>query len=125
MSRDRIKVPNPFSLISSFLPTKKKDNHVNELDIIDKNKTKNKIKRKGSINFEEELVYLGFVYNSTKNDYISYRYAAIPELFLFWNTEINDISMYYEKKLLSKINFLPNSRVFIEIFIKKTIENLK
>lgn len=125
MSDNKFKVPNPFSLISSFLPKKKKDEAVYEIESEEPNEKKSKAKKRGNINFHDEVMELGFSFSRQKDNYSCYKYLAIPTLFLFWNTETNYISMYYEKKLLSQINFVPNNRLFIEMFIRKTIENLK
>ena len=124
MSDNKLKVPNPFSLISSFLPKKDKGKPTYEIEV-DEPKKKSKIKKRGSINFHDEVIELGFVFSREKGNYSSYKYIAIPTLFLFWNTETNYISMYYDKKLLSQINFLPNNRIFIEMFIRKTIDSLR
>lgn len=115
----KIKVVNPFSLISSFLP-KKKEEPVYEIEVDDKPKKK----KRGSFDFEEVVKECGFSFVKFKDGYSSYRCVAIPELYLIWNTQTNSVSIIYEKKLLSKTNFLPNNRIFTEIFIKKTIENL-
>jgi len=120
----KFKVPNPFSLLKNFVPEKKKEvEYFYEIDKDDKPKKKKK--KKGNVDWDEEMTSLGFSFLQLKDRYKIYRYDAIPSLFVFWNTLTNEISMYYEKKILTKINFMPNNRLFIEILVKKTIENLK
>lgn len=123
MSGKKINVPNPLSLISLF-SKKDKPKPEYEFEVEKDDKKASKKKRKGVVDFDEEMSSLGFSFVREKDNYRIFRYVAIPTLIVFWNTKINDVSVYYEKKLLSKINFVPNNRLFIEIFIKKTIENL-
>lgn len=125
MKDKKLNVPNPFKIFNNFLPPKK--DHVYEVEVEKEKKEKAKhlkVKR-GSFNFEDELIELGFEFFRFKNNYNTYKYIAIPSLVLFWNVDTNDICIYYEKAVVSRINFLPNNRLFVEIFVKKTIENLK
>ena len=124
MGDNKFKIANPFELISSFLP-KKKNREEDEIKVNNPKEKKHRLIKRGSVNIHDEVIELGFVFLKQKNDYGFYKYLAIPTLFLFLNTETNYLSMYYGKKLLSQINFIPNNRLFIEIFVKKTIENLK
>lgn len=119
MSR-KLKIPNPFSLISNFVQKKEKE-VIYEIEV---EKPKKK-KRNGAVDLDEEITQHGFEFHKSKNNFSSYKYVAIPNLFLFITHETSEISIFYDKKLLSKVNFIPNNRLFIEIFIKKTIENIK
>ena len=125
MSKDKINVPNPFKIFNSFLPPKKDPVYEVEVEKEKKEKVKHVKVKRGSFNFEDELAELGFEFFRFKNYYNTYRYIAIPSLVLFWNVDTNDIYIYHEKAVVSRINFLPNNRLFVEIFVKKTIENLK
>lgn len=117
----KFKIPNPFDLIRVF---NQKNTNTDIIKDSETNEEKTKKTRKKGIDLDEEFKELGFEFIKIKDKYRVYKYVAIPTLFLFWNTEISDISLYYDKKLLSKINFVPNNRIFIENLIKKTIENI-
>jgi len=125
MSKGKINVPNPFKIFHSFLPPKKYPVYEVEVENEKKEKVKHVKVKRGSFNFEDELIELGFEFFRFKNNYNTYKYIAIPSLVIFWNVDTNDICIYYEKAVVSRINFLPNNRLFVEIFVKKTIENLK
>lgn len=125
MSKQKLNVPNPFKLISNLVSSQKEPIYEVEVEKEKKERVKHVKVKKGKFDFEEELTELGFEFIRFKNNYNSYRYIAIPSLILFWNIDTNDVCIYYEKSLISKINFLPNNRLFVEIFVKKTIENLK
>lgn len=73
--------------------------------------------------FVDEIKELGFEHYNHKNNFMVFKYIEISSIFLFFNTNSNDVSLYKDKILLTKINFVPNNRLFIEILIKKTIEN--
>ncbi len=121
MNDKKMKVVNPFSLIGNFL-SKKSDADKESGENTD---AKKKRVKRGTFNLDEELTdELAFMFIQSKNNFNSYRYIPIPELYLFWQTETDEISIYYAKKLVGKINFIPNSRLFLEMFVKKTIEKL-
>jgi hypothetical protein len=117
------KIPNPFNLIKAFQKPKKEPEIYVEYDAPDKPRKKLK---KGQFDFEEHLLHeLGFSVESVSDTQTIYYCEVIPHLKIMWDIENSLIYMYAGDNLYGKINFVPNNRIFTDMFVKKTIYNLK
>ncbi len=119
----KLKIINPFKLMNDIFPAKEKE-PVYEIEVEKEKKQKVK-KKRGDVDLDFEFKELGFEFNYQSGDVSIYNYVSIPDIYLFWNKAENYISLSLGKILLSKVNFIPNNRLFIEMLIKKTIENIK
>ena len=84
---------------------------------------KNDLRSGNNFDFEVYLTSHGFVLKSDKDNVVFY-VNVYNNVMLTINREKSTVTMFSTKELFSKINFIPNSPLFTDIYVTKTIESV-
>lgn len=111
---------NPFKLVNAFLGTEK----VKPIKKVTEPPKPKKKRGRTEYHFAEYITEMGFIHTKDAKDYSIYVFEEHRPLKMFWNNVTNDIYFYLSKKLVCKLNFVPPNRIFVEMLVKKMINNL-
>lgn len=83
-------------------------------------------KRTSDFNFEKYILGLGFKFVSEKNDFKLYvnNYDGI-KINLIINLKDEKILISQKGEVLTRINFIPNGSLFVDMLINQTVNSIK
>jgi hypothetical protein len=84
---------------------------------------KNGVKRGKDFDFEKHLTTHNFVLNTFNNSSRVYVHIQCKFLLII-NLKSSTLSIVSKKTLVSKLNFIPNSQIFSDIYLNLTIKKL-
>ena len=84
---------------------------------------KNGLKRGKDFDFEKHLTTHNFVLNTFDNSSRVYVHIQCKFLLII-NLKSSTLSIVSKKTLVSKLNFIPNSEIFSDIYLNLTIQKL-
>ncbi len=80
------------------------------------------VKRSKSFDFDAHLEYLGFYKSFENSSFCTYQNE---DFYISVNKRIKSIKLIQINKTLSKLNFVPNSAIVLDIFVKLSLKELE